>query len=217
MSNTWFKVSGLCFCAILRLTKAHIFSGSKYAPKLGSATPWNQWQCPKNKEMLAKWCLQVELNRARPGLLVWIGVVHQTLRLSSWWWRGATLAKAGLVAIKPYDFFTLAGSCIWWIVTGKGSTTLSCVGLGCHIGVALITCGGMGNTCMLMDCSLMAVNPVSFGAKALGFKHVRAWLTVMAVICGVEGGTTSSLIMTWRSSPVTKADPTVVALLWKLL
>ncbi len=95
-----------------------------------------------------------------------------TLRLSSWWWRGATLAKVGLVAINPYDFFTLVGSCIWWIVTGKGSTTLSCVGLGCPIGV--ITCGGMGNTCMLMDCSLMAVNPASFCAKALGLKHVQA-------------------------------------------
>ena len=42
-------------------------------------------------------------------------------------------------------------------------------------------------------------------------------MTVMVVTCGVEGGTTSSLIMTWRSSPITKADPTVVALLWKLL
>ena len=48
-------------------------------------------------------CLQVELNKAWPGLLVCMGVVHQALRLSSWWWRGATLAKAGLVAIKPYD------------------------------------------------------------------------------------------------------------------
>lgn len=99
VSSTWFKVSELCFWAILRLTKAHILPGSKYAPRLGFATPWNQWQCPKNKEMLAKWCLQVELSNAWPGLLVWIGVVHQSLRESSWWLSGATLAKAGLVAI----------------------------------------------------------------------------------------------------------------------
>ena len=65
----------------------------------------------------------------------------------------------------------------------------------------------------------MAVNPASFCAKGLGLKHLQAWTTVMPVTCGVEGGTTSSLIMTWRSSPVTKleVDPTLVALLWKLL